>query len=131
MLFWTKEEVEYFFNHKEVKNHYYFDFMRTAVNMGMRGGEIAGLQVKKIDFVTNTIIISNGIKYTEEGYRLGRTRNGRVRYLKMNPIVRKIMEKRVQDKNPDDFIFLDKKGEYIKINTFAIVIFRPLQKKLE
>ena len=130
MEYWSKKEVNYFLNHDLVKNDFYYDFYRAAFNSGMRIGEVAGLQVKKICFDTNIITISNSLKTEEHGYDLGCTKTKKTRYLKMNPVLRKIMLKRTKRKERDDFIFLNENGTQIDIYHFTDRKFRPLQRKI-
>ena len=131
MDYWAEDEINYFLTHELVRNDFYFDFYRMTFNTGMRLGEVAGLQVKKIDFAANIIIVSNSLLPTEGGgYDLGPTKTKSTRYLKMNPVVREIMLKRSSEKEPNDYIFLQKNGKPIDTHHFTHREFRPLQKKL-
>ena len=132
MIYWDEKDTRYFLNHDLVKNNHYYDFYRVTFNMGLRLGEVAGLQVKKVDFNTNIMIISNALKPKEGGgHELGSTKTKETRYLKMNPVIRGMMERRVEGKGWDDFIFLSKTGKMIDVYHFCDRHFKPLQKQIE
>ena len=130
MQFWTEDELSYFFNHQEVRQHHYFDFMLMAINTGMRIGEIGGLQVKKIDFPGNHIIVSNALKLKKNGFEIGSTKTHAIRYLKMNATVRQMLQKIIKNKSNDDLIFLNERGKLINISLFSCAQFKPLQRKI-
>ena len=132
ILIWNKEEIAYFFNHEVVKGSHYYDFMRFAVNTGMRLGEIAGLQVKKVHILTNTITISNELKGWCGGYVLGKLRCAKIRDLRMNPVVIDIVKKRIkgQDQDQDKYIFYDQGKNYLNVDRFCSLKFKPLQRKI-
>ena len=127
--YWSKEQSLFFLENCE--DDFYADFYTTAINTGMRIGELAALQVKKIDFNSGQIDISNSLKIKNGGgFYLGSIKNNEPRSIPMSDLMRKVMMKRVMGKGPNDFLFTDERGREISIYHFKTRKFDPLQEKL-
>lgn len=129
MEYWEEEEVMCFLG-RATWDHY-FDFYEIGLNTGMRLGEVSGLQVKKIDFKRNIIIVSNALTPKEGGgHILGPTKGKITRYLPMNDTVRLILKSRVSGKRPNDYLFKDERNNLIPVYHLCSRKFKPLQRKL-
>ena len=130
MSFWEYEEAIEFL-HLAVGD-YYYNLYLTVLNTGLRLGEVAALQVKKIDFKKNLMTISHSLKRREDGqgHELGNTKNKTTRYFPMNKTVHKILKDQAKGKSLNEFVFTSKQGGHININHFCEREFKPTQEKL-
>lgn len=55
--YWTKDEVEHFLSHEDVKRNYYYDLYVFLLNTGCRIGEAGGLRVQDVDFTKDRLYI--------------------------------------------------------------------------
>ena len=129
MDYWEQEEVIYFLD--GIDGDHYAEFYEIALNTGMRLGEIAGLQAKKIDFKRNIMTVSNALTPKEGGgHLLGPTKGKVTRYLPMNDTAHIILKNRASGKRPNDYLFTDERGKLIQVYHLCHRKFKPLQRKL-
>ena len=127
--YWTSGEINEFL--EKAKGEYYYDFYTIAINTGMRIGEIAALQMKKIDFANGIIIISNAIKNPKGGgTKLGTTKGKITRYFHMNQRVQEILKRLIRDKSGEEYVFTNRRGNPISPGGFTTQKFIPLQVRL-
>ena len=127
MTYWQREEIKEFL--EKSQEDYYYDLYLLAINTGLRLGEIAGLQAKRVE--NGLIVVSSSLKRrTGGGFRLGLTKNKITRHFPMNDTVRDIFRRRIRGKRAGDYIFLDHNGGNIDVNHFCERQFKPTQKKL-
>ena len=130
ICYWDSDDIKYFLGN--TRDNHYFDFYRVALNTGMRIGEIAALQPKKIDLKKNLLTVSHSLKPRREGgLEVGCTKNKTARHLKMNQTVREIMERKMKGKKEDEFLFVGRTGDPIDVYHFSYRKSRPLQKKIK
>jgi integrase len=108
--FWTKSEVDQFLKanfHSE-----FYDLILVALNTGMRKGELSGLCWDRVDFLTNTIIISR----TRDMFELKeRTKTNHVRVIPMNEVCRASLLKLFKNKTSGSkYVFLNSLQEKIE-----------------
>lgn len=108
-VFWTKSEVDQFLRANFKSEHY--DLFLTALNTGMRKGELAGLCWDRVDFLSNTITVTR----TRDRRELKeRTKTNVVRVIPMNVIVKmtllSLFKKRIEKSISSNFVFLNMEG---------------------
>lgn len=109
--FWTKSEIEQFLrgNHD---SHLYPLYI-TALNTGMRKGELAGLKWDRVDFTLNQITVTrtrdvDGLKE--------RTKTKLRRIIPMNSFVRATLLKHFYARTGSDYIFTKPDGSPIEVH---------------
>lgn len=108
--YWLPHEVLAFLNGTQNDQHY--ALYVTALNTGMRRGELLGLQWDKVDFLNRQIEVSRirdryGIKNT--------TKSGKIVSVPVNDIVLKTLLSLKREGRALDFIFVNKDGGQIDL----------------
>ncbi len=127
--FWDSKEVRFFLSAAKQANDFYYEMYVVDINTGMRLGEIAGLQKKKVDFESGTITISQALKRIANRYKLDKTKTGDTRIISMNKTVRDILSRRCRGLKDDDYIFTQADRSNIDLAHFSFNIFGKTQKK--
>ncbi len=101
----TIDEVELFLD--SVIGHWN-GWFATAFYTGMRPEEMVGLKVKFVDYGNNVIQVRECVDHLGNLHP-PKTKSG-VRDIPMLPMVKSAMLKQTKGKQPDDYVFLSKKG---------------------
>jgi integrase len=122
-MYWLSHEVLAFLNVVQSDQHY--ALYVTALNTGMRRGELLGLQWDKVDFPNKQIEVSRirdryGIKNT--------TKTGKIVFIPMNDIVIKTLLTLKQEARALDFVFVELNGKQIDLEHVSN---RPFKKAIE
>lgn len=117
--YWLPHEVLAFLNATQSDQHY--ALYVTALNTGMRRGELLGLQWDKVDFLNRQIEVSRirdryGIKNT--------TKSGKIVFVPMNDIVIKILLSLKREGRALDFVFVNEDGSQIDLEHVSNRIFK-------
>lgn len=104
--YWEADEVKIFLD--VVKDHYSYPFFVTALNTGMRRGELASLKWKSVDFTRKRIkVVSSRDRYGDKNLTKGRTD----RTIPMNPrLVELLQSMKPLNAGSDDYVFLGPDG---------------------
>lgn len=102
--YWTAPEIQQFLNAT------IFDPLQpiyiTALNTGMRKGELCALKWDRVDFVRNQLIVSRSLSR----YGLSETtKSGRKRYVPINGVVKHLLQKLLKNQR-GEYVFSDKDG---------------------
>lgn len=117
--YWTKDEVEHFLSHEDVKRNYYYDLYVFLLNTGCRIGEAGGLRVQDVDFTKDRLYIGWTIaknNYASEEFKgiyfsYNRQKGANDRFIPMNQTVLAIMLKLTANKKNSDFVFTNQPKE--------------------
>lgn len=105
--FWTTEEVTQFLT--GISDHYSFPLFVTALNTGLRKGEIISLQWDKIDFQTRRITVAR----TRDRYgERNKTKNKNDRFIPMNQRLYDVLME-VRRNSHSQYVFTDDQGRPI------------------
>ena len=123
--YWLKPEIEQFL--RANRNDHYYALYVVAFNLGLRKGELLGIQVSQIDFANNQIVID----HTVDRYGLkNSTKNSEARVLAMNHTVSSILAQHLKDRTiQSEFVFTDKEGEPVSYCHFTERIFYQAVKR--
>lgn len=103
--YWTKEDINRFL--LAVRDHYSYEFYFTALNTGMRRGELCGLKWDKIDFVRSMIEVSR----IRDRYGLRETtKSGKTRFVPMNTQLRDTLLQ-LSHRRINDYVFIKECGQ--------------------
>ena len=107
--YWSSAEVTQFLraNYRTTLYPYYL----TALNTGMRRGELGGLKWDRVDLVSNRIHITRN--YNRYGLRES-TKTGKKRAIPINPEVRKVLEQQWKLQR-SEFVFCNVDGSPIDV----------------
>ncbi len=122
--FWDKNDIKNFIENG--KDDYFYNLYLFALNTGLRIGEIGALNVSKINFNRNSILIDESLG--KDGF--GSVKNYEIRTVYMNKTVREIVKKQVIEKSPSDPVFQTRGGSRIYSGGFSSRTFIPYQNKL-
>jgi integrase len=94
----------------------YYPFIYFLASMGTRPAEAIGLQVKKINFEQNTVLIDQALARVigtcSAGREMKETKTGTKRTITVkSPELMEILKKQCEGKAPNDFVFLSKGGK--------------------
>lgn len=107
--YWNLNEINQFL--LATLEHHLYPVFVTALNTGMRRGELGGLGWDMVDFQRNMIQVSR----IRDRYGLRRTtKTGVARHIPMNPVVRAILLNLFQRRTPKT-ICLDNKGKHVHL----------------
>lgn len=110
-LFWSKQEIQQFLVIN--KNDELYEFYLVALYTGMRRGELAGLCFDSIDFRSNTITVSR----TRDKFGLrNTTKNKLIRHIPIHPQVKSILQKLMNEKRNEKFVFAHKNGSPLRVH---------------
>jgi len=117
------------------KHSHYYPFIYFIFKTGVRNAEAVGLRVGSIDFAGKQIHITEVMARTLNGTHAAarvrkETKNGKERALPLTPDLLEILEKQVQGKAKDDFVFQSPNCLLIDDRMFQRRIFKPILKQL-
>lgn len=123
--YWLKHEIEQFLRANR-EDHYYALYV-LAFNLGLRKGELLGIQVSQVDFENNQITID----HTVDRYGLkNNTKNSEARVLAMNEAVSNALRDYLNRRTvQSDFVFTDPMGEPVSYCHFTERIFYQAVKR--
>jgi integrase len=81
---------------------------------GLRWGEATGLRISDLNFKRGRITISKSATYVGGSIELGTPKNNKVREVPMPRIVRLALLKEIEGRKPDDLVFTDENGGYVR-----------------
>lgn len=120
--YWSSQEINSFL--VAVKGHYAYEFYFTALNTGMRRGELAGLLWDKVDFQRSMIEISR----IRDRYGLrDTTKSGKTRFVPMNSQLKETLLRLFQ-RRQNEYVFIRPDGDPVSSH-HAYRNFNSLQKK--
>lgn len=131
-IYWLEYEVIAFLNANRDDEHY--ALYVTALNTGMRIGEILGLRWSRVDFATNQIEVS--CQRNREGI-VNKTKNGKTLHLPMNPTLKKILlalriENRARGETKLlDLVFCKRNGDMINTEHFSERVLKEAIKRAQ
>lgn len=102
--YWTAPEIQQFLN--AMVSDELLPLYITALNTGMRRGELCALKWDRVDFVRNQIAVTRNLT------RFGlaeTTKSGRKRFVPLSAIVRGVLEQLLKEQR-GEFVFSDKEG---------------------
>lgn len=121
--------------------------LNTIMELGLRRGELGGLEWKDIDFNNNLINIKNNLVYTNNAVILGSTKtdesqrtlsisNYLIALLKKHKVEQnsyklelgKLYEKNIFNKQQYDFVFTWQNGKYVHPNWYTLKFNRLIKK---
>ncbi len=132
-------ETDEFTNHyaRRVKHSDYYGIFVFLALTGVRPSEAIGLQVKKIDFENKVITIDQALVKTEKGstfrnrvLKSTKTEDCREFPFSDQSMLASVLLKHCQDKQPDDFVFLNHMGEPMDDRNLNKGVLRPILKAL-
>jgi len=102
----------------------WYPMIFTALNTGMRQGELAGLKWSDVDFKQNSLTVARSVW---KGI-LGLPKNGRTRIIPMNKPLAKVLRDLRARQLPGDFVFCKKNGNMLKYTEVRWPIWRACDK---
>jgi integrase len=122
--------------YSSVPHPYYYPFVYFLFKTGVRNAEAIGLRVSSIDLSKNTILIkevlARTLKSTAAVNRIRKeTKNGKERLIPLTKDLSAILKPIIENKLPDDLVFLSPTGKAIDDNNFQRRIFKKVLKKLK
>ena len=117
--YWLRHEIETFL--KANKDDHYYPLYVVALNLGLRKGEVLGMQTSQIDFENSQVEINHSL----DRYSLRpSTKNGRSRVLAMNAVVRTTIEKLLHKRAfQSEYVFTTPEGKPICYSHFTQRVF--------
>lgn len=134
-------------NTDEYGNYVFKLCLLTTIELGLRRGEVAGIEWKNIDFINKTINITNNLIYTNTDVQVGtpktieseRTLSISDNLLSLLKEHKKIQalnklkygeyyEQNIFNNKPYDFVFTWQNGKYIHPNYYTLRFHRLLEK---
>lgn len=117
--YWLPDEISAFLNSNRSSPHY--ALFVTALNTGMRRGELLGLKWDKVDFENKKIEVSRirdryGIKNT--------TKTGKIVFIPMNDVVYRTLQNLKNESRDDKLVFVHKDGREIDLEHVSNRIFK-------
>jgi integrase len=122
-------------NASRYKHSHYYEFLYFMFKTGVRNAEAIGLRVNCINITDNTITIKEVMARTLKSscsiHRVRKeTKNGKIRQLPLTPDLYEILTPLIQNKQPDDLVFVSPTGKSIDDHNFQIRIFKMVLKNL-
>lgn len=117
-----------------IHSHYY-SFFYFIFTTGVRNAEAVGLRVKHVDLVDNQIEISESLVRSIKGsHHAARIRKGtkmnNIRHLPLGNELKLLLIPLLENKEPDDLVFLSHKGLSIDDRMLQRRVFNPVIKAL-
>jgi integrase len=117
-------------NSRYLHSHY-FPFIYFIFQMGVRPAEAIGLRVTHVDFEKKVIQIREALARTILGTHAAarirkETKNGKQRVLPLDNTLTSILLPLIENKDPDDLVFLSPKGFPIDDKMFQRRVFRKV-----
>lgn len=141
----TQEEIKqildalinnkYCSKYASTKHSYYYPFMYFLFKTGVRNAEAIGLRVKHIDMTHKIIyvkeVMARTLKSTAGGNRIRKsTKNEKERMLPLTEDLLHVLIPQINDKLPDDLVFLSPTGKPLDDHNFQKRIFKKILKEL-
>ncbi len=101
------------------------DIILTLAYTGIRFGELAGLQVRNIDFANNRLVIDSTLSEISGVLRLGSPKNGSTRSVPFPAFLLSALKHRCQGKGLDEYVFQTELGRPLRNNNFRRDCFNP------
>jgi len=120
LVYWLPHEANKFLQTNK-DSHYYALYLVT-LNMGLRKGEVLGMQLSQLDFFNRQITIN----HTVDRYELrNTTKNGKARIIKMNDAVYEGLKGYLKHKRQESnqFVFTKPDGSQIDYTHFTNRVF--------
>jgi integrase len=117
------------------KHSHYYSFLYFMFKTGVRNAEAIGLRVNCINTTDNTItikeVMARSLKNTCSINRVRKeTKNGKIRHLPLTPDLYEILSPLIQNKQPDDLVFISPRGKAIDDHNFQNRVFKVVLKNL-
>lgn len=123
LTYWLPNEINQFLSRNI--NDWHYSVYLTAINTGLRKGELIGLCWDCVDFENNQLIVKRSV----DRYGLkDNTKSNKVRYIPMSKAVRQELEKLSRSKLSMKFVFTNKKGKQLDYGHFT---FREFNKAIK
>jgi integrase len=104
----------------------YSTLIITAAYTGLRAGELTALRVTDVNLAKREIHVRRSITFVEgKGHVEGQTKSRQERRVPLPAFLALLLAKRVNEAEPDAFVFTNRQGEMIKHNTFYRSDFKP------
>jgi integrase len=97
--------------------------------MGLRVGEAAGLRVKDLNFDDNRMTIEHTLVYYKGKMISSTTKNGKTRVLPISHFIVEDLKLAVQDKDPEDLVFLSYLGQPVNTSRFGTHLWKKALKR--
>ena len=122
----TLDELEHILSICKEQIPKFYPMLYTAINTGMRRGELCALKWENINFKDNTIHVVK----TENKTKLGTTKTKTSkRHIDMTPSLKKfLLELKLKSGHSSDFVFSNSKGGFMNGNNVANRYVKPLVK---
>jgi integrase len=117
--------------YSNTKHDFYYPFMHFLFKTGVRNAEAIGLRIKHLDFSANQIhireVLARTLKSTGAKTRIRKsTKNEKERILPLTPDLLEILKPLVEQRAPDDLVFLSPQKKSIDDENFRKRIFYPV-----
>lgn len=117
--YWMPHDIAKFLNANRESDHY--ALFVTALNTGMRRGELLGLMWDKVDFVKRQIEISR----SRDRYQVKDcTKTRKIVFIPMNDVVYRVLTALKAEKRSLEFVFVHKDGRQIDMEHLSKRIFQ-------
>lgn len=117
----SEAEISQVLNHARFKP--YYPVIVTAINTGMRIGEILGLCWDSIRWDSESIEVSRSLSR----YKLNeRTKTSLIRHIPMNDTMKALLKDQFKNQKNPKFVFTDESGQPFRSDHFCKRIFHPL-----
>ena len=117
------------------KHSHYYSFLYFMFKTGVRNSEAIGLRVGSINSKDQTItikeVMARSLKNTCSINRIRKeTKNGKIRHLPLTPDLYEILYPLIQNKQPDDLVFISPTGKSIDDHNFQNRVFKVVLNNL-
>lgn len=118
------------------KHSQYYSFVAFLLHIGCRNGEAIALKVKDVNFDTKEIRIAHSLSRTMKGTHikarvLKGTKMENIRFIPVDSYLEALLKPLCENKQTDEYVFLNKNGNPIDDRMFQRRIFRPVLKELK
>lgn len=122
-------------NSSRYKHSHYYAFLYFMFKTGVRNAEAIGLRVSSINCKDKTItikeVMARSLKNTCSINRVRKeTKNGKIRQLPLTSDLYEILTPLIQNKQPDDLVFVSPTGKSIDDHNFQNRVFKVVLKNL-
>ncbi len=93
---------------------------------GLRAGEVGALRVRHLDLLHSRILVRESCTYVKSaGYVFGSTKNKQTRTVGVPRFLLELLEKEIDGRGPDAFVFIGPDGGHVRHNSWYTVTFKP------
>ncbi len=122
-------------NASRYKHSHYYGFLYFMFKTGVRNAEAIGLRVGSINQMDKTItikeVMARSLKSSCSIHRIRKeTKNGKIRQLPLTPDLYEILTPLIQNKQPDDLVFVSPTGKSIDDHNFQNRVFKAVLRNL-